>query len=114
LPSSVTTYTPKAVTLPSARAAPGTSESRSTTSAGTVSEDVAMAPALPSPGRTTTSPTVDAKSAVKLRSRVSVKIRVPLTKATPSTIANVLINSRSLRPSRLFSAALITWRPSGS
>ena len=69
-----------------------------------------MASASPSPGRTTTSPTVEANSAVKLRSRVSVKIRVPLTNATPSTIANVLISSRSLRPSRLLSAALIMRR----
>ena len=56
-------------------------------------------------GRTTTSPTVEAISAVKLRLRVSLKTRVPTTKATPSTIAKVLIRSRTLRPSRLLSAA---------
>ena len=63
---------------------------------------------VPPVGRTTTSPTVDANSAVKLRFSVSEKIRVPATKATPSTIANVLISRRSLRPRRLFHAALNT------
>ncbi len=61
----------------------------------------------PPSGRTTTSPTVEAKSAVKLRLRVSEKISVPATNATPSTIANVLISRRTLRPSRLLRAALI-------
>ena len=62
-------------------------------------------------GRTTTSPTEEAKIAVKLLFRVSVKISEPATNATPSTIANVLINSRSLRPSRLFQAACSITRP---
>ena len=61
---------------------------------------------VPPSGRTTTSPTDEAKIASKERLRVSVKIREPATKATPSTIAKVLISRRSLRPSRLFQAAL--------
>ena len=47
---------------------------------------------------------------MKLRLRVSEKIRVPTTNATPSTIANVLISSRTLRASRLLRAARITGR----
>ncbi len=61
---------------------------------------------VPPTGRTTTSPTDEAKIASKERLRVSVKISEPATKATPSTIANVLISRRSLRPRRDFQAAL--------
>ena len=60
---------------------------------------------VPPFGATTTSPTDEAKIASKERLRVSVKMREPATKATPSTIAKVLISRRSLRPSRLFQAA---------
>ena len=56
-------------------------------------------------GRTTTSPTVEAIRAVKLRLRVSLKTRVPTTNETPMTMANVLISRRTLRPSRLLRAA---------
>ena len=60
---------------------------------------------VPPSGRTTTSPTVEAKSAVKLRLSMSEKTSEPQTNATPSTIANVLISRRTLRASRLFQAA---------
>src|SRR6476619_6461586 len=73
-------------------------------------EPVRLSPAPA--GLTTTSPTVEANSAVKLRPRVSEKISEPPTNATPSTIANVLMSSRSLRPSRLFAVALSIARTS--
>ena len=57
---------------------------------------------------------VEANSAVKLRLRVSLKTRVPTTNATPSTIAKVLIRSRTLRPSRLLSAARNISPPPGA
>ena len=99
------TKTPKVTTLPSARAAPGTSASFVTREAGSVSV-VSPAPLSRAPtGRTTTSPTELSKMATKLLFNVSVKISVPATKATPSTMAKVLIKSRSLRPRRLFHAA---------
>ena len=66
---------------------------------------------VPPIGRTTTSPTDEAKIASKERLNVSVKMSEPATKATPRTIANVLISRRSLRPSRLFQAALNIRRP---
>ena len=53
------------------------------------------------------SPTVEANSAVKLRSRVSENIRIPVTNATPSTIAKVLSSSRTRRASRLLREARI-------
>ena len=93
------------MTLPSTRAAPCTLSRSSTTEAGIATDDGAPL-VLPSAGRTTTSPTVEANSAVKLRSSVSEKISEPPTNATPSTIANVLISRRSLRPSRLLKVAL--------
>ena len=76
-----------------------------TTLAGSVSV-VWVSPLSAAPsGRTTTSPTELSKMAVKLLLSVSVKISVPATKATPSTMAKVLIRSRTLRPSRLLQAA---------
>ena len=96
--SSSTTKTPKAVTLPSTRAAPVDAlqlvDERGRDGAG----GRAPTRSWRRPGRTTTSPTVEANSAVKLRLRVSVKTSEPATNATPSTIANVLISRRSLRP----------------
>src|SRR6478735_6726686 len=114
LPVLLTTKTPNALTLPSTRAAPGTSRSFSTRLPGRVTVEGAPSAVVPPSGRTTTSPTVEAKSAVKLRLRVSEKISEPATNATPSTIANVLSSSRTLRPSRLLRAVLIIRGPRGS
>ena len=50
---------------------------------------------------------MEANSAVKLRLRVSENIRMPVTNATPSTIANVLSSSRTRRASRLLREARI-------
>ncbi len=102
------TKTPKETTLPSARAAPGTLASWSTSEAGSVSVVSTLLASWVPAGRTTTSPTELSKIATKLLFRVSVKISVPATKATPRMIANVLISSRSLRPSRLLHAAYST------
>ena len=102
-----TTNAPTELTLPSTRAAPGTVRSWSTTPAGIVLVDGSPLTVVPPTGRTTTSPTVEANSAVKLRFSVSEKTSEPTTNATPSTMAKVLMIRRSLRPSRLLRAARI-------
>src|SRR3954470_12270064 len=95
--------------MPSARAAPGRSASVGTNEAGTVWVLTIGPPPSRSGlvGRTTVSPTVEANRAVKLRSTVSENIRIPVTKATPSTIANVLSSRRTRRANRLLREARI-------
>src|SRR3954454_4886856 len=102
-----TTNTPIAWTLPSARAAPGTCANRLTSDSGTVRvEGSPLRVALPC-GRTTTSPTDEPKSRLNPSLRAAENTSKPTTNATPSEIANVLINSRTLRASRLFHVARI-------
>ena len=79
LPSLPTTKVPKLLIRPSARAAPGTVASVSTSEAGTVRVPWETGPPPPSPpspdpGRTITSPTAPLVSPVNARSRVSVKM----------------------------------------
>ena len=95
--------------MPSTRAAPASCSRVDCSEAGTVcvlNTPPWLATSLLS-GRTTESPTVESNRAVKLRSSVSENIRMPVTNATPSTIANVLRSSRTRRASRLFSEARI-------
>src|SRR5690349_4976067 len=94
--------------LPSARDTPGRSARAATRSAGAlrasdpVNPPVSWVPA----GRTVTSGAVCRNRSVKLRFKVSVNTNVPATNATPSTIANALMPSRSLCAARPFSVAL--------
>src|SRR6476619_730689 len=106
LPSRPTTKVEKFVTLPSARAAPSTRARSATREAGRVRVLCVDSSPDPPAGRTTTAPTVPAMMLVKARPRVSVNTRDPATKATPSRTAKALMNSRSLRASRLFQVAL--------
>src|SRR3954454_23080279 len=96
--------------MPSTRAAPGSSSSAGCREAGTVwvlmTGPLSPPRSLPS-GWTTVSPTVESNSAVKLRWRVSENIRIPVTNATPSTMAKVLSSSRIRRASRLLRDARI-------
>jgi hypothetical protein len=96
-----TTKVVKSETLPSARAAPGTSAIAATTEAGTglaAGCSGSFAPVA----RTTTSPALDLVSAVNDSPRVSVKMKEPATKATPRMTAKALMRSRSLRARRIW------------
>src|SRR6476661_9660579 len=105
LPLVDTTKVVGSLTLPSARATSG-SEARSRTIApGRVADDGALSKSpLTVSGRTTTSPTVSTMPLNTLP-RVSVKMSDPDTNETPRMIAKALMNSRSLRPIKLFQLA---------
>src|SRR6478752_10341834 len=98
--------------LPSARSTPLSAPSSATAAAGTVLESAPVNPPAAADaacaGRTVTSGAVCANSWLKLLLRVSVKINVPATNATPRTIANALIPIRSLWAKRLFRVARST------
>ena len=114
-PSVPTTNTERFSTTPSARNAPSRAASWSTIEAGTVRPSLLtellptseLRPRKPS-GRTTTSPLRSLKISSKVLSKVSVKTYEPATNATPRTMANALIASRTLRATRFLSVTRST------